>query len=85
MVVEVDLARWREEGVSQLSRDAVETMVQVGLQTVSVVDGVETCQNTDRRIPQPSRETLPHWITKDRESQPSPCSTENLCRTFHAA
>lgn len=30
--------------MSQFSCDAVETMVQVGLQTVCVVDGVEACQ-----------------------------------------
>lgn len=52
MVVEVDLASWREERVSQFSCDAVETMVQVGLQTVGVVDGVEACQDTERDIPQ---------------------------------
>lgn len=52
MVVKVDFACWREEGVSQFSRDAVETMVQVGLQTVCVVDGVEACQRRKRRIPQ---------------------------------
>ena len=52
MVVKVDLACWREERVSQFSRDAVETMVQIGLQTVCVVDGVEACQNRERRIPQ---------------------------------
>lgn len=47
MVVKVDLASWREEGVSQFSSDAVETVVQVGLQTVGVVNGVEACQDTD--------------------------------------
>lgn len=47
VVVEVDLSRRREEGVSQFSCDAVETMVQVGLQTVCVVDGVEACQEPD--------------------------------------
>lgn len=54
MVVEVDLTGWREERVSQFSRDAVETMVQVRLQTVRVVDGVEACQERERErhIPQ---------------------------------
>lgn len=45
MVIEVDLASWREECMSQFSCDAIETMVQVGLQTVCVVDGVEACQD----------------------------------------
>lgn len=48
MVVKVDLASWREESMSQLSCDAVKTVVQVGLQTVRVVDGVEACQDRQR-------------------------------------
>lgn len=44
MVVKVDLARRREESMCQFASDAVETVVQVGLQTVCVVDGVEACQ-----------------------------------------
>lgn len=58
MVIKVDLASWREECMSQFSCDAIETMVQVGLQTVCVVDGVEACQDreTDTHIPQ--REAL---------------------------
>jgi len=48
VVVKVDLASWREERVSQFSRDAVETMVQVGLQTIGVVGGVEACQDRER-------------------------------------
>lgn len=47
MVVEVDLASRREERVSQFPRDAVETVVQVRLQTVRVVDGVEACQDRE--------------------------------------
>lgn len=48
VVIKVDLASWREECVSQFSCDAVETVVQVGLQTVCVVDGVEACQDRGR-------------------------------------
>lgn len=48
MVIKVDLASWREECMSQFSCDAIETMVQVGLQTVCVVDGVEACQDRER-------------------------------------
>lgn len=48
MVVEVDLASWWEECMSQFSCDAVETMVQIGLQTVCVVGGVEACQDRER-------------------------------------
>lgn len=52
MVVKVDLAcRW-EESMGQFSGDAVETMVQVGLQAVCVVDGIEACQYRERHIPQ---------------------------------
>ncbi len=48
VVVEVDLATWREKCVSQFSCDAIETMVQIWLQTVSVVDRVEACQDRER-------------------------------------
>lgn len=45
MVVEVDLSGLRKKRMSQFSRDAVETMVQVGLEAVGVVDGIESCQD----------------------------------------
>lgn len=70
MVVEVDFASWREERVSQFSCDAVETVVQVRLQTVCVVDGVETCQERERHIPQ------------SRGGKPSLCSAP--CRLQQA-
>lgn len=50
MVVKVDLPRWGEEGVGQFASNAVKTVVQVGLQTVCVVDGVEACQK-ERAVP----------------------------------
>lgn len=51
VVVEVDLASLRKERVSQFSCDAVETLVQVGLETVGVVGGIESCQDRrDRRV-----------------------------------
>lgn len=62
VVVEVDLASWREERVSQFSCDAVETMVQVGLQTVCVVDGVEACQDTETHTYLRAEEGNPHSI-----------------------
>ena len=43
MVVEVDLPGGKEEGVGQFSGDAVEAVVQVGLQAVRVVDWVKAC------------------------------------------
>lgn len=52
----MDLASWREEGVSQFPSDAVEAVVQVGLQTVRVVNGVEACQDTDTDTP------VPHYL-----------------------
>lgn len=52
MVVKVNLACCWEECMGQFSCDAVETMVQLGLQTVCVVDGVEACQSGERHIPQ---------------------------------
>lgn len=60
VVVKVDLACWREERVSQFSCDAIETMVQVGLPTVCVVDWIEACQNreTERNSSEPRRESL---------------------------
>lgn len=45
MVVEVDLAGLGKERVSQFSCDAIEAVVQVGLETVGVVVGVESCQD----------------------------------------
>lgn len=45
MVIKVDLSCWWEEGMSQFSRYAVETMVQVGLQAVCVVDRVKADLN----------------------------------------
>lgn len=60
MVIKVDLASWREECMSQFSCDAIETMVQVGLQTVCVVDGVEACQDRDRHTH--TSEGSPHSI-----------------------
>lgn len=41
VIIEVDLSGLREESVGQFSSDAVETVVQVGLQTVGVVSRVE--------------------------------------------
>lgn len=60
VVVKVDLACWREERVSQFSCDAIETMVQVGLPTVCVVDWIEACQNreTERNSSEPRRESF---------------------------
>lgn len=43
VVIEVDLSGLWKECVGQFSRDAVETVVQVGLEAVGVVDGVESC------------------------------------------
>lgn len=62
VVVEVDLTSWREECVSQFSCDAVETMVQVGLQTVCVVDGIEACQERERHTYLRAEEGNPHSI-----------------------
>lgn len=62
VVVKVDLASWREECVSQFSCDAVETMVQVGLQTVCVVDGVEACQDRETETYLRAEEGNPHSI-----------------------
>lgn len=62
VVVEVNLASWREESMSQFSCDAVETMVQVGLQTVRVVDGVEACQDRERETYLRAEEGNPHSI-----------------------
>lgn len=50
MVIKVDLASWREEGMSQFPCDAIKTVVQVGLQAVCVVDGVEACRDRERQI-----------------------------------
>lgn len=47
VVVEVDLASLGKERVSQFSRDAIEAMVQVGLETVGVVVGIESCQDRE--------------------------------------
>jgi len=58
VVVKVNLACWREESMSQFSCDTVETMVQIGLQTVCVVDGVEACQNKETHISESRREVL---------------------------
>ncbi len=41
VIIKVDLSGLRKEGVGQFSGDAVETVVQVGLQTVGVVSRVE--------------------------------------------
>lgn len=41
IIIKVYLSGLREEGVRQFSSDAVETVVQVGLQTVGVVSRVE--------------------------------------------
>lgn len=57
-VIKVNLASRGEEGVSQFSCDAVETMVQVGLQTVCVVDGVEACQDRGRHTSELRREPV---------------------------
>lgn len=62
VVVKVNLACWREERMSQFSCDAVETMVQVGLQTVCVVDGVEACQNRETHTYLRAEEGNPHSI-----------------------
>lgn len=45
IVIKVDLSSWWKECVSQFSCDAIETMVQVGLEAVGVVDGIESCQD----------------------------------------
>lgn len=62
VVVEVDLASWWEECMSQFSCDAVETMVQVGLKTVCVVDGIEACQDGERHTYLRAEEGNPHSI-----------------------
>lgn len=62
VVVKVDLASWREESMSQFSCDAIETMVQVGLETVSVVDGVEACQDRERQTYLRAEEGNPRFI-----------------------
>lgn len=45
MVIEVDLSGLWKECMSQFSCDAIETMVQVGLEAVGVVVGIEPYQN----------------------------------------
>lgn len=62
MVIKVDLASWREERMSQFSCDAVETMMQVGLQTVRVVDGVEACQDRETHAKLRAEEGTPYSI-----------------------
>lgn len=55
VVIEVDLSSLWKEGMGQFSRDAVETMVQVGLEAVGVVDGVESCQGRKTKRSAPAR------------------------------
>lgn len=63
MIIEVDLASLGKERVSQFSCDAIEAMVQVGLETVGVVVGIESCQERKStlslRAPACSAQTTP--------------------------
>lgn len=96
VVIKVDLASWREERVSQFSCDAIKTMVQIRLQTVRVVDGIEACQDRKRDTYLRAKEENPHsnvsapWRLQQRDDelqktevllQSLSCRLTNICLT----